>query len=600
MANKPQINYYSRDFESIKATLVEYAKRFYPNEYTDFTEASFGSFLLDAISYVGDTLSFQLDYQVNENMLETAINRDNIFKVARQMGWKDPASPSASGFVTVYVEVPGTVGNVGPATDYAPVLKKGATFSSVDGAVYTLVEDVDFSDDKTEYIVTTINETTGVPEYYAARQKTKVISGIQAVIRKDVLDRSSDSGFLEIELEDDNIVEIISVEDLEGNTYYQVDSLTQNLVFKGLLNEGQTSSKSLKVLTPYVAARRFKVDFRDGKTKLIFGNGKEDANSLLASINDPSKVVLQKFAKDYISSTVLDPTIIDTNDQFGIGPSNTQLTIVYRLNTSDLISAGRNQINQVSNFDFTFGLDATDTIVKNRVAGSIEVENDDPINSTLSELTNDEMRMLASGIYSSQNRAVTMSDYEAASYRMPPQFGVVKRVKVVRDLFSPRRSMNLYVLGEDNNGNLANTSQAIKDNLKTWIQQYKSVSDSIDILDGKIISFQIKFTALSNIAFDAIDATIAANGALRDYFNRRKYNFGESINISEISKRINDLEQVDDVLKLTFTVKNGVNYSSVDYNFIANTTTDGRYIKIPDDYVFEIKRYDETIAGETV
>ena len=347
MANKPQVNYYSRDFESIKASLVEYAKRFYPNAYADFTEASFGSFLLDAMSYIGDTLSF-------EGMLETAINRNNIFNVARQMGWQASASPSTSGFVTVYVEIPGTTGNVGPATAYAPVLLKGATFSSLDGAVYTLTEDVDFSDDQTEYIVIVVNETTGIPEYYAARRKVKVVSGVQSVVRKDVLDRTSDAGFLEIELEDNNIVEIISVEDLEGNTYYEVDYLTQNLVFKGMLNEGQTASRTLKVLTPFVAARRFKVDYRDGKTKLIFGNGKEDADSILASINDPTKVVLQKFAKDYISSTTLDPSVLNRNDQFGIGPSNTQLSITYRANTSDLISAGRNQINTVSNADFTF------------------------------------------------------------------------------------------------------------------------------------------------------------------------------------------------------------------------------------------------------
>ena len=234
------------------------------------------------------------------------------------------------------------------------------------------------------------------------------------------------------------------------------------------------------------------------------------------------------------------------------------------------------------------------------MAGSVEVENDDPINSTLTDLTNDEIRMLVSGIYSSQNRAVTAADYEAVCYRMPAQFGVIKRVTATRDLFSPRRALNLYVLGENNNKNLGNVGQEIKDNLKTWIQQYKSISDSIDILDGKIINFQVKFTVLSNAAFDAVDATIAANKALRDYFGRRKYNFGESINISQISKRLNDLEQVDDVLKISFRVKNGPNYSSVDYNFIANTTADGRYIKIPEDFIFEIKKYDETIVGEAI
>ena len=122
MANKPEINYLARDFESIKGTLVQYAKRFYPNEYNDFTEASFGSFLLDAVAYIGDVASFQLDYQANENMIDSAINRDNIIRLARQLGYKEPLSPNVTGFVTIYMNIPGTSTNTGPQTDYLPIL----------------------------------------------------------------------------------------------------------------------------------------------------------------------------------------------------------------------------------------------------------------------------------------------------------------------------------------------------------------------------------------------------------------------------------------------------------------------------------------------
>jgi len=600
MANKPQINYYSRDFQSIKAQLVEYAKRFYPNVYNDFTEATFGSFILDATAYVGDVLSFQLDYQFNENLLETAINRENVFNIARQMGYRDPATPSVTGFVTVFIRVPASVGDVGPATDYLPVLKRGTTFSTDEGAVYTLVEDIDFSDNLTEFIVAEVNESTGVPSSYAARHKSQVISGVLRTTQIDVLSRGDKSDFLHVEVEDSNIVEIVSVSDLEGNDYYQVENLTQNLVYKSVLNQGQTSSKTVKVLTPYVAARRFKVDFRGGLTVLVFGNGKEDSNSTLNSINDPSTVVLQKYAKDYISFTSLDPTIINDNDKFGISPSNTVLTITYRANTTDLISAGRNTLVNVSNPVFTFGVDATIEAHKLDVIGSLEVENEEPIIASTLNYTNDEIKQLASGIYSSQNRAVTTRDYEVLSRKMPSQFGSIKRVAALRDLFSPRRSINLYVLGENNLGELEIVSDAVKNNLKTWLNQYKSISDSMDILDGNIINFQLKFSAISNAAFDPIDANLAANLALRRYFDRRKYNFGESINISKILKWVNDLEEIDDVIEFSFLEIIGPDYSGNEYNFIANTTDDGRYIKIPEKYLFEIKNYDETIVGEVV
>ena len=85
---KPAIDYTSRDFISIKNDLVNYAKRYYPNEFRDFSANSFGSLMLDTVSYVGDMLSFYLDYQVNESFITTAIERKNILKLSQQLGHK--------------------------------------------------------------------------------------------------------------------------------------------------------------------------------------------------------------------------------------------------------------------------------------------------------------------------------------------------------------------------------------------------------------------------------------------------------------------------------------------------------------------------------
>ena len=600
MANKPQINYFSRDFESIKSSLVEYAQRFYPNNYKDFTEATLGSFFLDAMAYIGDTLSFQLDYQANENLISTAINRDNVLEVARQMGWKNAGSPSVTGFVTVYIKVPATIGNLGPDRDYLPVLKKNTLFSTDRGAVYSLLDDIDFADANTEFVVAEVSETTGAPTYYAARQKTKVISGVVRSVVLEVPDRSDKTNFYTTTVSDDNIIEIISVLDLESNEYYQVEALAQNLVYKAILNEGQTSSKTIKVMKPFVAARRFLVDFRDDATILTFGNGKEDSSSTLNSINDPTQVVLQKFAKDYVSTRMLDPTVINENDKFGIGPSNTQLSITYRANTIDLLSAGRNEINSVSNQTFVFPLLADNLASKQDIAASIEVENEEPINATHIPLTNDEIRHRAVAVHYAQNRAVTIGDYESMTYRMPARFGVLRRVKAVRDVMSPRRAINLYVLGQTDNGDFAIATDAVKSNLKTWLNQYKSISDSIDIKNGRIVNFQVHFTVVASSAFDNVQAIVATNQSLRGYFDQRKYNCGESINILEVLKRLQELEEVADVAKLTFSSITGPNYSTIEYDFSANVTYNGKYIKIPEDHVFEIINYEETLVGEAL
>ena len=143
-------------------------------------------------------------------------------------------------------------------------------------------------------------------------------------------------------------------------------------------------------------------------------------------------------------------------------------------------------------------------------------------------------------------------------------------------------------------------SQAVKDNLKTWISRYKTVSDSVDILDGKIVNFGVRFSFVSNENFNLLDARTAAEDRMRDYFNRRKYNFGESINVSELTKQINDTEQVNDVLKMEFYSVTGGAYSDIEYDFIKNTTSDGRFITMSENYLFEIKLFSTNITGEAI
>jgi len=106
MSNKIiPIKYTSRDFTSIKNDLTEYAKRYYPDSFKDFNEASFGALMLDTVAYVGDILSFYLDYQINESFIDTAVEYNNIIRLARQQGYKIPGDPSSFGEVSLFVIV---------------------------------------------------------------------------------------------------------------------------------------------------------------------------------------------------------------------------------------------------------------------------------------------------------------------------------------------------------------------------------------------------------------------------------------------------------------------------------------------------------------
>ncbi len=157
------VNYTARDFNSIKNELVEYSKRYYPDTFSDFNKASFGSLILDTVSYVGDVLSFYVDYQFNESMLNTAVEFDNIIKIAKQLGYKYNPKSTAVGFITIYVSVPADSSGLGPDSYYIPILKKESTFGSTGGQTFTLLQDVDFSQTSNEIVVAEVDQTTGVP-----------------------------------------------------------------------------------------------------------------------------------------------------------------------------------------------------------------------------------------------------------------------------------------------------------------------------------------------------------------------------------------------------------------------------------------------------
>ena len=145
---KRPINYTSREFESIRGDLLQIAERLYPDSFQDFSEASFASLMVDAVAYVGDQLSFYLDYNVNESFLDTAYQFNNVLRHGRILGYKYTGRPSTYGSVGLFVLVPASSTGIGPDTDYIPILKRGTQFSADNGLNFSLTENIDFADPK--------------------------------------------------------------------------------------------------------------------------------------------------------------------------------------------------------------------------------------------------------------------------------------------------------------------------------------------------------------------------------------------------------------------------------------------------------------------
>ena len=590
----PPINYTSRDFNSIRRDLIEYAKRYYPNTFKDFNEAGFGSLMLDSVSYIGDILSFYLDYSVNETFLDTAIEYENILKIGKQLGYKFPGNPSSFGQVELYVIVPSlSDGNV-PDVSYMPIVKKGTTFSSLNGNGFSLIEDVNFGDPNNEIVVANVNNTTGAPISYAVKAAGKVVSGI---VESEDITIGNFQKFLRLELSAPNISEIISIVDSSGNEYYEVDYLSQDVVYRATTSTQNNNTVTQANLRPFAVPRRF-VTERDRRSTFIqFGYGQEINENNIEPLIDPSKIVVQKHGRDYYSDSNFDPYNLLKTDKLGVAPANTVLTITYRTNESTNVNMSANSVVNVGEPIFEFMDESSlNSAEVNNVVSSLEVNNESPI---VGDVTLPNVQELKNRIYSSftsQNRAVTEEDYRSMCYSMPPQFGAVKRAAIKRDPSSLKRNLNLYVISEDNNARLVQTTNTIKQNLKTWINSSRMINDTIDILDAKIINLGIEFTAVANIESNKYDVLSDAIEELRSFYDR-KFDIGEPFSLTEVYSRLNKLDGIVDVTRVKLVQKSGTNYSNVGFDIDDSYSDDGRYLIAPDNVIFEIKFPPNDIKG---
>ena len=106
MAEKRDIKYLNRDFDSFKKELVEFSKTYFPNTYTDFTPASTGMLFMEMASYVGDVLSFYIDNQVQETFIQYARQTENLYNLAYLLGYSPKVTTAATVEVEVFQTVP--------------------------------------------------------------------------------------------------------------------------------------------------------------------------------------------------------------------------------------------------------------------------------------------------------------------------------------------------------------------------------------------------------------------------------------------------------------------------------------------------------------
>jgi hypothetical protein len=387
----------------------------------------------------------------------------------------------------------------------------------------------------------------------------------------------------------------VSVTDTDGNEYFEVDYLAQDIVYKELTNKNYRADNVPSILKPLLVSRKFQVVHEPEGVFLQFGSGDDSASDVVA---EPQNVAMNIFGKTYVTDEAFDPSRLTNNRSFGVVPANTTLTVAYRQTNPTNSNVAAGALNQVSSAVLEFeDLSVLAASEVSFVRNSIEVSNEEPILGNVSNPTTAEIKQRIYDTFPTQNRAVTQKDYENLTYRMPRKFGSIKRCSVQKDPDSQKRNLNVYVVSEDTIGKLIKTNDTIKNNLKVWLNNYRMINDTIDILDPFIINFGINFVVKPENSANKFEVLDLCVEQLANKYRNPMF-IGERLSISEIFSELNKVKGVSDVVKVQVVNKNNSDYSGVVFPIRENLSPDGDYVLTPQNAILELKFPEVDIKGK--
>jgi hypothetical protein len=618
MADRKDIRYLNRDFTQLRARLVDFAKTYFPNTYNDFTPSSPGMMFMEMSAYIGDVLSFYLDNQIQENYVQFARQETNLFSLAYMLGYKPKVTTAAVVDIDFYQTVPYITSGSSRIPDFSyalSVAENSVVGSASNTAITFLVEDsIDFSVSNS-FDPTTVSVyqiSANQPVSYLLKKTRRAIS---ATINTTTFTVGAPQDFLTLQINDSQIIGILDVVDSQGNTWYEVPYLAEELIYKSIKNTNQNdpnlSSDTTNV--PFIlqtekVARRFVTRFTGtGSLQVQFGAGTtSDSTELI--IPNPDNVGLGlPFEQDKLTAAY-SPTNFILTDTYGISPSNTTLTVRYLTGGGVVSNVLANDLTVKTNIPVKFVNNNIASITDaNTTVASLAVNN--PIAATGGQDGDsiEELRLNSLASFGSQLRAVTQDDYLIRSLSMPPQYGNVAKAFIqpqkVIDLLPGEvpSILDLYVLTYNNNRQLAITSTALKQNLSTYLSQYRMVNDSVKIKDAFIINIGVNFDIIVLPNFNNNQVLNSCILALKEYFNISNWQINQPIILRNIYTLLDQIEGVQTVKNISIVNKTGIaaGYSLYAYDVEGATQNNVVYPSI-DPMIFEVKYPDSDIQGRVV
>lgn len=615
------VKYLNKDFSQFRNNLIEFAKQYYPNTHQDFNESSPGMMFIEMAAYVGDVMSYYVDSQFKESLLGYSEELRTLYSMAQTFGYKPRLSAPSSVKMEVFQLVPakGSGNNVEPDYDYSLNIPVGARIESTNGTTFRTIQDCNFKYDSIRsprtFEIFERDTNTQTPTFYLLKKQVQAKSG--NVVSEDHT-FSGAKKYSRIKLANQNIIEVISCVDSDGNTWYEVDSLAQDTVFDETENvsDNDPSLSQHSANVPFLlklkrVSKRFTTFRRpDAQMELRFGAGISDnpdeeiipnPDNIGSNLSDSPTKLFESF----------DPTNFLKTKTYGQAPSDTTLTIQYSYGGGNSDNVPSGDITKITGISFEVDTTSLNLSMVDLVKQSVAFTNPEASSGGLGAETPEELRENIKAYFQSQGRTVTKEDYIVRTYALPDKYGNIAKAYIVQDdvlstgdTTQPQQNplaLNLYVLGYNSNKFLTSVNDAVKENLKTYLIRFRPITDAVNIKNGYVINIGVNYSIVTTNNSNHPLVLLKVNDLIKNYFEIDRWQINQPIILSKLQNEISSIDGVASVTDLRITNKYKAidGYSGNVYD-IQSANKNGVVYPALDPSIFELKYPLKDIVGNVV
>lgn len=592
------IKYLNLGYSEFVKDLTDFSKIYFPKTSKDLSDASSAQMMIEQAAFVGDVLSHYLEDRFANSNLTTAKDIEQIFNLARFLGYPLQGPPPARGYCNFYCIVPATTGSNG---NYIPDMRYAINFKNVqlqndNGIIFEALDDVNFTriniSSSAEARVSKLN-TAGFPTHYVLKTSAEVI-GAKTVTQTTTIGEYK--AFREVEISEPNVVDVLSVVDSDGDQWYEVSALAQEAIFEGIISNDADNDTVPYLLKIKTVPKRFvkKINPLNGKTTLVFGTGKAvDVGTPF--VPDPADLAIDLKGKLNFAPVAIDPQNFLKTKTLGLAPYNTILTIKTRVGGGKITNSAVNSLTSIISKQTEFNSSNLDPAELNNTLTSFSSKNLDPVLGGDEAETPREIQENASAYFSAQMRLNTREDYIARCLSLPSKFGKIFRVYATTNS-NPNGGVQIHVIAKNANDQLITPTTNLKKNLKQYLSLFTRLNQGIDILDGRIINLGLEYSIVVKMGYNKTEVKMNTLQKVKDFFNVNKWQLSQPIILDDVRVLIKETEGVLSIAELNFKNKNniidGVSYSQEVFD-VAGNTKNG-ILFCPNNAIFEI-RYSQDI-----